>query len=335
MPARDTTARPFQRTRFACVVVSACLAMQGCPPRVEGERAAADPSAQAIETERESAVAAFVELIALHNANAAALAEFESQGVVELRRPDGEGGQRFDQCDLDVSIAPAGRGSVRLKKASETLAWIGSDGSSAWAFLMQEKPPRAVVFEGLRDASFARPEGASGSDVWPLLSPESLRILLGIAEVPPAYRLLRLPGADVLKPIETRYELEWEVVPSLRAAMRFGADRRPSEVLLRGADGVLVARSELSEPVRARAENLAQGAWPTVARKIGIVAPRLDGRADIFLGEPTAMIRRAKPHFFDFEELQRRIRPEQVEFISRPKPPETNPDGAKPRVESP
>jgi hypothetical protein len=104
---------------------------------------------------------------------------------------------------------------------------------------------------------------------------------------------------------------------------------------VKGPDGVLVARSELSEPVRARAENLAQGAWPTVARKIGIVAPRLDGRADIFLGEPTAMIRRAKPHFFDFEELQRRIRPEQVEFISRPKPPETNPDGAKPRVESP
>ncbi|MFZ9881544.1 MAG: hypothetical protein ACO3QC_09100 [Phycisphaerales bacterium] len=334
MPARDATRLPFQRTWVACVAASAALLMQGCPPRADGDRAVADASAEAIEAEREPATA-FVELIALHNVNAAALAEFESQGVVELRRPDGNGGQRFDQCDLDVSIAPAGRGSVRLKKASETLAWIGSDGARAWAFLLQEKPPRAVVFEGLRDASFARPEGASGSDVWPLLSPESLRILLGISEVPPTYRLLRLPRADVLKPIETRYELEWEVAPSIRASMRFGADRRPSEVLLRGADGVLVARSELSEPVRARAENLSQGAWPTVARKVGIVATRLEGRADIYLGEPTAAIRRAKPHFFDFDELQRRIRPEAVEFISRPKPPEPSAAGDEPRAEAP
>lgn len=300
-------------------LASSCLLLAGCPPKQD--TAPATTAGSDLEIEREAAVAEFVALLATHNANASALAEFESTGVVEIRRRDPSGAEQFDQCDIDVALATRGRGSVRLKKLSDTLAWIGSDGTRAWAFLPGEKPSRAVVFEGVRDDAFGRPEGVSGYDPWVLLTPESLRLLAGFAEVPPAYRLLRLPGADVLQPIVVRYEVEWQATAALRASIRFGADRRVREVLLRGNDGTLVARSELSEPVRARADNLAQGAWPTVARKMRVQAPRLEGSAEIFLGECFASIRRTKPHLFDFDEMLRRLRPEGVEYIARPAQP--------------
>lgn len=307
-------------------MVACCLVLGGCPPTQT--EPPPSPAASDLQVEREAAVAEFVSLIALHNANAAALAEFESTGVVEIRRRDQSGAEKFDQCDIDVALATRGRGSVRLKKLSDTLAWIGSDGVRAWAFLPGEKPSRAVVFEGVRDAAFGRPEGASGYDPWALLTPESLRLLAGFAEVPPEYRLLRLPEADVLQPIASRYEVEWQATAALRASLRFGADRRAREVLLRGNDGALVARSELAEQVRVRAENLAQGAWPSAARKIRVRAPRLEGSAEIFLGDSTASIRRTKPHLFDFEEMLRRVRPDGVEYISRPSQPEPAKDSA-------
>jgi hypothetical protein len=95
-------------------------------------------------------------------------------------------------------------------------------------------------------------------------------------------------------------------------------------------DGVKIAEATLADPVRASMTDIAQGAWPTVARRVEVVAPRSGASIKIFLDTPAASATRMKPRFFELDALLTQLRPEVVEFVTKSKPGDSSSPAASP-----
>lgn len=311
--------------RTACCGAIACT-LFGCPPRGD-ERAAvvaANPAAPIeLDSADERALAAgeLAALVAAHNERARKLDTLESRASVEIRSRDADG-EHFDQCEGDIFLAPGGKGALRLTKVGQNLAWIGSDGTRGWTFRLDAKPTSAVVYANERAGAFGGTDPIADQGGFRLLTPEAVRALAALAPIPSELALRVNAEAARELPAAERYEVEWRSPTGVRFAMRFGSNGKPTTVLARDEAGRELLRSKLADFVRARADDLAMGAWPELPRIIEIVTPDAGVSVKIFLGEPMARAQRMKPRFFELEALLAQLRPDSVEYIEAPASPE-------------
>jgi len=306
-------------TLAAIVALLAGCATNEAPPYghpTGTERPTVDNSVrEGDEKDFELAAAEFSPLIAGQIERAGRLATFESRAALELRYRD-DSGDHFEQCDADIFLSTGGRGALRLVKLGSNLMWIGGDGARAWIFRLDGSPTTVTIYEGLAGGVQVDAGEVVGTGEFTLLSPESVRVLMGIAPLPTESFLARIPGVAVGAPIRERFEVRWTMAKGVLAAMRFGADGLPSAVFLRGKDETEIARTTLSEPVRAPAENIAQGAWPMVARRIEMVATRSGSNVRIYLDGPLSQAKRMKPKFFVLDEILAQLRPDSVVHVT-------------------
>lgn len=318
-------AEPARALVSACVLSSALLV--GACAAAPAPRVAAAPPAPpgtftfelaSREADFEAAAAELAPLVAGQVERARRLEHLESRASFELRGDVVGGG--FEQCEGDVFLAPGGRGAVRLTKLGENLAWIGGDASKAWVFIFREGRCEARVFDRTVSERAAATPGAEPREGEPdlvLLTPESVRVLAGLAPIPEEMLLARVPGAADGGTVRERFEIRWTLGSGAVAALRFGPDGLPATVALR-RDGVELARSETSGYVRARIDSVAQGAWPFVPRKVRIVAPGSGADLRVYLDEPSAQAKRMKARFFELESLLKQFMPATVTYVEGP-----------------
>ena len=297
---------------IALAVLSAC----GTNQQVKA------PDASSVEPPSVAATAAetarFAEIVAAHNVRASRLETLESRASLELRYTD-QDGDHFDQCEADIFLASGGRGALRATKVGNNILWVGSDGNRGWIFRLDGKPTRLTVFEGIGALPPGQRLAGDGAAEFTLLSPRAVRTIAGIAPIAEGWQLRPIEGVSGASPAESRFELVSALAGNSDAVFRFTKGGLPESVRIepRGAEPVLIAA--LSEYVPAQAENLSQGAWPQVPRKIVVTGVAASGAKDsearLYLDVPIAMAKRIKPRFFVLEELVGQLRPDAVEHI--------------------
>lgn len=303
---------------IALCAAAAMLAIAGC-----ASKARRDGRGPAASTPPADVTLRFNAIVSAHNARAAMLETLVVPAATVLRYPEGDSVAE-DQLDGFISLTSRGRGAFELKSAAlgKTWAWLGGDGVRSWIyFAAMERPSVLHVYEGLANGTSTEAGAVVGGAELTLLTPESLRLLLGIAPIGEVWSL-----ASVAQPAEAvstpaggaeptdRYEIRWSVTSQAVARMRVGADGTPVEIVVEDGSGSVVARARHSEPVRVRRDGIAMGAWPLLARRIEIVAPRSNSSATLqldgdVLARPT---RTPKDRFFDLAELQTYLAPEEV-----------------------
>jgi hypothetical protein len=279
----------------------------GCAPSRQGGPAVRASTEVVADGEIEA-------LVAAHNERVSRLATFESRGSLEFRYSDADG-EHFEQCEADVFLAPGGRGAVRATKVSSNLLWAGSDGTKGWLFMLEGEPRRLTVFEGIANFSpLALPRSADAS-VFAMLSPPMVRALGAMQTIPAEHTLRAIPGAAADAPVEERVEVVFRGFTGVDVAIRFGRDGLPASVSMAAPDSKESVSSTLSDYVSAPVENLGQGGWPKVPRKVEIAASTMKGSARIYLDAPTATAKRMKPRFFVLDDLVAQLRPDSVEHV--------------------
>ena len=297
---------------IALAALCACTASQQVKapdaPTVESQGVA--PSA--------ADMARFAEIVAAHNVRASRLETLESRASLELRYSD-QDGDHFDQCEADIFLASGGRGALRATKVGNNILWVGSDGTRGWIFRLDSKPTRLTVFEGIGALPPGQRLAGDGAAEFSLLSPGAVRTIAGIAPIAEGWQLRPIDGVAAASTIESRLELVSALSADTDAVVRFTKGGLPESVRIepRGAKPILLAA--LSEYVPAQVENLSQGAWPQVPRKIVVTgvasAGTKDSEARLYLDAPIAMSKRMRPRFFVLDELVGQLRPDAVEHI--------------------
>jgi len=305
--------------RLAGALLAAALlgAMAGCPPKV----AAIDPAAReatalaaADLAEAERFIAACV---AAQDDRAAKLAVFEAFGAVRLRYTDAKGRQE-DQLDGAIYLAPGNKGAFDLKLLGERWAWLGGDGTHSWVYLSPAGRPSVLhVYERLVDGAATEAADVVGSAELTLLTPASLRLLLGIGPIGADAEVVALPtdGAPGrAAPIHERYGVRFSPSAATRAEMCFAGDGLPRRIVVRGLDGTEVARADLARYERVRLPDVALGGWPMVATSVTIEAGRSKAGATVLIDKDRlhGVSRRGRPAFFDLSQLQAYLMPSEV-----------------------
>ncbi|MFM7261698.1 MAG: hypothetical protein ACKO3W_13960 [bacterium] len=285
--------------------------------------------------------AEFRPLIDAHNARIAKLDALESKGVVEVSFRDGRD-QKREQLDVDLLLAAGGKGSLRLRKLSTDFACVGGDGRRSWIFDLRSKPASAKVFEALPVDVEAGAAQALASGEIEVLSPTSLRFMMGLTAIPADARVVpnRLgtdprhaeapdqtsaaAPADSPPPnagagpsaLRANYSVSW-TRSSVTTRMSFGVDGLASTLQLENSAGTVVATARLSAYELARVEGLSQLAWPMVATRFRTDVPGADAWAQFKITAVEAQSRRGKPRMFDLDALIGHYRPESVDYILR------------------
>lgn len=307
--------------RCACIggaiaVLLSSLAMTGCPPRgsVDGVKGGTSGAA---ELSPADARRAFEPLVAAHNNRVALFDSFVAPAAVVLRYPE-EDREVEQQLDASISLASGGRGALELKLLGKTWAWLGGDGSRSWVYMAAgEQPSQLHVYERLTDGTNTEAGSLVSGAELTLFAPASLRLLLGLSPIAADWSLVPMVPADAA-PIDAaptaRYEVRWNPTPAAIARMRFDEAGVPLGIVVTDLAGSEIVRALHSEPLRVRRENIAMGAWPSVARRISIEASRSRSSATIMLdAEALARPMRApKERFFDLAAMQLYLAPEEV-----------------------
>lgn len=297
------------------VMLTACVwACAACAPR---SMAPDDALARGAAPTAEQDLASLAALVASHDRRAERLEVLESRAAVELRWRDADG-DHFEPCDADLFLAKGGRGAMRLTKLGSNLLWVGGDGEQVWVFELGRSPTRATIHQGIGHGAATDAGEAVRGGEFTLLSPRSLRSLAGIEPIgSTAWSAVPIDEAAAPDaPAHDRWAVRYEVDARVVATLRFGADGLPSEVRLADRTGTPLAVARLTDPVAARADGLAVGAWPRLATRIEVDAPRSGATLRIRLDEPVAAERRAKARFFDLAALLAQLRPEEIEYIA-------------------
>ncbi|MEY2794499.1 MAG: hypothetical protein RIR10_215 [Planctomycetota bacterium] len=317
----------------ALLALAPLLAVTGC---ATDEAVQAGASNQGADTQQQTSAshaeelararAELAPLVAEQNERSARLATFESRASLEFRYRDASG-EHFEQCEADIFLAPPNRGALRVMKVGTNLWWIGGDGTRCWIFELNVTPKRATVYDSSASGVFAEAGDVVGTGEFTLLSPESVRLLMGHAAIVEEWVPVALIGVATDAPLaerfgarvqlEARNEARNGSAARLFATTSFGRDRLPRAISIESSDGVKIAEATLADPVRASMTDIAQGAWPTVARRVEVVAPRSGASIKIFLDTPAASATRMKPRFFELDALLTQLRPEVVEFVTK------------------
>ena len=338
--------------------LAAAVLMMGCPPRgATGVGDAPDaPSgelgkdrAASLEAERSAARAAFAPLVEAHNARVALLESFDVPAATILRYPNGDRVQE-DQLDGFIYLASRGRGAFELRLLGKTWAWLGGDGTKSWIYFSPpNEPTRLHVYDRLVDGARADSSSVVGTAELTLLTPGSLRFLLGLSPIAAEWTvapIARDPASQDAAaaelaaglPLTERYEVRWSPTTATVASARFGAEGLPTQLAVTDLAGNSIARTALAAYARVLRPNLAIGAWPMTATKVTIDAPRSKASARLMLDKDalTRIPRRAREEFFDLSELQLYLAPTEVVYhdpsgaIRDPEPVGAMPRGPAP-----
>jgi hypothetical protein len=221
-------------------------------------------------------------------------------------------------------------------KVGTNLWWIGGDGTRSWIFELNVTPKRATVYDSSASGVFAESGDVVGTGEFTLLSPESVRLLMGHAAIAEEWVPVAFEGVAKDAPLAERYGVRVQLeakdgsAARLFATTTFGRDGLPRALSIESMDGVKIAEATLADPVRAPMTDIAQGAWPTVARRVEVVAPRSGASIKIFLDTPAASATRMKPRFFELDALLTQLRPEVVEFVTKSNPGDASSPAASP-----
>jgi hypothetical protein len=305
------------RAAFVAVAVGV---LAGCPPRAAapGDRPVEEPAAaeRAIELERVQAREALAPLVAAHNARVALLETFESPAAVMLRYPDGDRVQE-DQLDGFIYLATRGRGAFELRLLGKTWAWLGGDGARSWIYFSPPGEPTVLhVYERLVDGSGTDATEVVGTAELTLLTPGSLRFLLGLAPIGDEWSVERIESAEGAepRPLTERYAVRWSPTAATVATARFGSDGLPAALRVTDLAGTGIAGAALKDYASVQRANLAMGAWPKTATRVSIEALRSKASAGLVL-DRDALVRRsprARGDFFNLDELQLYLAPTEV-----------------------
>ncbi len=293
--------------------ITACAPKSEQTPSITG----AQQTPEQLEEESEAAAKLFGELITRQNERVSRLGTFESRASLELRYSDRDGAH-FDQCEADIFLTHGARGALRATKVGSNLLWVGSDGTRGWVFRLDKDPTSLTIFDSVETRVLGQALEGDGALIFTMLAPSSVRALSGMQALPEGASLLRVAEVPETAPLVERFELEYQPFKGLTARMRFGTDGLPSSIRVLDRKGGLLLHAKLSEYERARAENIAQGAWPQVARRIEVDFEVEKFNARIFLDAPVAMGKRMKPRFFVLEELIAQLHPDSIAHVLRP-----------------
>ncbi|MGA0287325.1 MAG: hypothetical protein ACO3QA_09855 [Phycisphaerales bacterium] len=243
----------------------------------------------------------------------AQLERFEATGTVVLPVRSGSGAIDEEQLDLLLLRERPGRLAIRLKlSVTDTLAWLGSDGTRWWLFLPEETP--STVWHGmvassgnsqLEDESIPLPPG--------LRHPRIVDVLLGLE---PADDLASLEWNSA----DRRWWIESPVFGDASddsgwTVRRGYAETGPvAEVIeVRDAAGMLGARSRLAGHERVEVPDRPVGDWPLVPMRIEVSGSGAeDPPARLSLERPSGRGGRVKAAAFDWGRLLESMRPERI-----------------------
>lgn len=315
-------ARTLRLTATVVAAAAVVGGLAGCPPRAASREAVADPKAdereRALEAARALALArdALAPVVVAHNARVALLETFEAPAATVLRYPDGDRVQE-DQLDGFIYLATRGRGAFELRLLGKTWAWLGGDGTRSWIYFSPPNQPTVLhVYERLVDGTRTDATQVVGTAELTLLTPGSLRFLLGLAPIAADWSVVPIADASTDGAIGDRFEVRWSPTPATVAAAQFGADGLPGRVSVSDLAGNEIARATLSEFERVQRPELALGAWPRTATKVAIEAPRSKASARLSI-DRDALVRRApraRDEFFNLDELQLYLAPTEVVY---------------------
>lgn len=313
----------------ALAAAASLAALTGCPPRPApdggsgGDSGAGADSTQvdrvrALELERARVRAEFAPIVAAHNARAALLETFEAPAATVLRYPDGDRVQE-DQLDGFIYLATRGRGAFELRLLGKTWAWLGGDGTRSWIYFSPPNQPTVLhVYERLVDGTRTDATQVVGTAELALLTPGSLRFLLGLAPIAPEWSVTESAAqpTDATDAILDRFAVRWSPTAATVATARFGPDGLPKRVTVSDLAGNEIASATLSEYERVQRPELAIGAWPRTATKVVIEAPRSKASARLSIDREALARRapRAREEFFDLGELQLYLAPTEVVY---------------------
>ena len=308
--------------RFAGLLAAAVAlaAMTGCPPKAAPvDPAAAAAATEAAElaaeravTERAEAERFIADCVAAQDGRAGKLSSFEAFAAVRLRYTD-ENGPQEDQLDGAIYLAPGNKGAFDLKLLGERLAWLGGDGVQSWVYLAPPKRPSVLhVYDRLVDGAATDAAEAVESAELTLLTPASLRLLLGIAPIGRDAEMVLVGAAPA--PIHERCAVRFSPSARTRAEIEFTADRLPRRIVVRGVDGTEIVRADLANFERVRLPDVARGGCPAVPTSVAMEAARSKAGATILIDRERlqGVRRRARPEFFDLGELQAYLMPAEV-----------------------
>ncbi len=299
---------------------AAVAVLAGCPPRAEkpDARPAQDAASaeRATELERAEARAALAPIVAAHDARVALLESFESPAATVLRYRDGDRVQE-DQLDGFIYLATRGRGAFELRLLGKTWAWLGGDGARSWIYFSPPNEPTVLhVYERLVDGSRTDATEVVGTAELTLLTPGSLRFLLGLAPIGGDWSVERIEPRDgrEARPLVERYAVRWSPTEATVATARFASDGMPVALSVADRSGNDIVRASLAEYASVQRANLAIGSWPKTATTVSIEAPRSKASARLVL-DRDALVRRtprARDDFFNLDELQLYLAPSEV-----------------------
>lgn len=298
--------------------------LAGCPPRAATAPREGAGIAPPSDRETAEARAVFADLVKTHNARVALLETLEAPASTVLRYPAKDRVQE-DQLDGVLLLATRGRGALELKLLGETRAWLGGDGTRSWIYVaLPDQPRRLHIYDALVEGAQAEPSTIAGSGELTLLTPASLRFLLGLSPIPVDFEVASIPAAEAppgepassdarARAVE-RFEARWSPAASTKARARFTRDGYPAWLEVTDPAGNVIAVTELSDYAPVLRENLSRLAWPRTATRVVINAPRSGSSARLSLdaaalqGPP----RRARDRFFDLAEMQLYLAPAEV-----------------------
>jgi len=242
------------------------------------------------------------EFAAQWNDRVGRLQQFYSRGVIELRWED-EQGSHFEQGDVDVWVDLPKRTALRISKAGEVLAWLGSDDSRYWFFDLLDEPTQLVVASHDEPVSIAM--AGLQLDSATLLDVLGLRRLGDTGTV----RADAETGKWIARTQGAGAQLHMELDAQTGLPTRIEA--------LDGAGGMRLV-SELGRYERVEMRGVSSLNWPKLATRIVLTAPQtsLDGRsgdARLYLSRPTTVVgSQPMDRVFDLNRLMDSLQPDDV-----------------------
>ena len=266
------------------------------------------------------------DLLERYNARTAKIEQFSARGVIEVRWTDERGKRRFEQGDVHFLYRKPDQVALSISKAFERIYWLGCDSQRFWWFDLNphdEFPDTAYVG---RHEYLDRP-----GDIEVFIPPRQLIELLGVTDLPPEAQVatvqpLRGPEKSA---VAFRAPAEFAGLPGERYTTVGAVTAQPLAITFVDAHGGTLARAELSgyKPITTPGKPL--GAVPAVATRITATLPGrgVELKIVLFAESLTGDPEKFSDSQFDFEALQRALRPERVRLLGSEVEAEPPPTG--------
>lgn len=236
----------------------------------------------------------YADLAARYNARLNHLDRLQAPVSVVIETVNEDGDKSRDQLEGNLSVSPPRDVALRLDKAGQNAAYLGSNDRMYWWMALAEKPRWMAAGTHLK----ARPNDTEefGLPVHPLEFVE----LLGVLPLPTA---APAPSTNAVTVTSDRRSFV-VALPSRWGTRRFTLDpatAQPRRIELLAGDGAVVATADLSRYVPVSIEGN-PGASVRVASNISVTVPESAMRIILVVSEPKGPLK-INPRAFDMVEL--------------------------------